>query len=94
MTPRSSDHFSIFGQFGFLCAPVNCEIMESWKICNFDPKANFSINFNISNVGNQGQVFKLLEGPLWPTSCVHISLLSSVTWSNERKIKDKAERFI
>ena len=28
----------------------------------------------------QGQVFKLLKGPLWPTSCVHISLLSSVTW--------------
>ena len=54
--------------------------MESWKICNFDPKANFNINFNISNVGYQGQVFKLLQGPLWPTSCVHISLPSSVTW--------------
>ena len=55
--------------------------MESWKICNFDPKANFNINFNKSNVGYQGQPFKLLKGPLWPTSCIHISLLSSVTWA-------------
>ena len=55
--------------------------MESWKICNFDPKANFNINFNKSNVGYQGQPFKLLKGPLWPTSCVHISLPSSVTWA-------------
>ena len=54
--------------------------MESWKICNFDPKANFDINFNISNVGYQGQLLKG-SGPLWPTSCVHISLLSSVTWA-------------
>ena len=57
--------------------------MESWKICNFDPKANFNIDFNISNVGYQGQLFKLLKGSgtLWPTSCVHIPLLSSVTWA-------------
>ena len=29
--------------FGFLCAQVssgNCETMESWKVCNFDPKAS------------------------------------------------------
>ena len=32
----------IYIWFGFLCAQVsfgNCETMESWKICNFHPKA-------------------------------------------------------
>ena len=30
--------------------------MESWKICNFDPKASESrYNFNISNVGYYGK---------------------------------------
>ena len=78
--------------------------MESWKICNFDLKANFNINFNISNVGYQGQVFKRLKGPLAKQLCPHFPPLlchmginlqfHTRTDSNERKIKDKAERFI
>ena len=39
------------------CSSLSCELryhafIESWKICNFDPKASESCyNFNISNVG-------------------------------------------
>ena len=80
MTPRSSDHFSIFGLVFFVLQSI-VRLWSREKFCNFDPKANFNINFNKSNVGYQGQPFKLLKGPLWPTSCVHISLPSSVTWA-------------
>ena len=51
MTPRFFWSFFYFW-FGFVCAQVssgNCETMESWKICKFDPKASESWqNFNIS----------------------------------------------
>ena len=79
MTPWSSDHFSIFGLVFFVLQSM-ARLWSREKICNFNPKANFNINFNISNVGYQGQLFKLLKGPLWRTRCVHIPLLSSVTW--------------
>ena len=80
MTPRSSDHFSIFGLVFFvLQSIVRLWSREKFAILTLKPilililtNLTWAIRVSLSNSK---------KGPLWPTSCVHISLPSSVTWA-------------
>ena len=43
MTPKLSGHLSIYGLISLAqVSSGNCEVVESWKICNFDPKTSES----------------------------------------------------